>query len=124
MPAKRDRFVQTGPAKELMYGTGNVASLKPDWAKVNGIRTGLATIDNKKVRVYSVLNIAEYKERLEQERRDSALESDAVRTWRFVVDQASADDNSVAEKWANGHLLTAIAESDTGVLDVGAITLE
>ena len=121
MPAKRDRFVSSKKAKALLKGSGSVALLKPEFAKLNQIRCGKTKAG---VYLYSVLDIASYAERIAQERADSALESDAVRAWRFVVDQASADDNSVAEKWANGHLLTAIAESDTDVLDVGAITLE
>ena len=121
MPAKRDRFVSSKKGKALLKGSGAVALLKPDWAKENEIRCGKTKAG---VFLYSVLDIAAYVERIAQERADSALESDAVRAWRFVVDQASADDNSVAETWANGHLLTAIAESATDILDIGAITLE
>ena len=121
MPAARDRFVSSKKAKALLKGSGSVALLKPEFAKANAIRCGRTKAG---VYLYSVLDIAAYVERIAQERADSALESNAVRAWRFVVDQANADDNSVAESWANGHLLTAIAESDTDVLDVGAITLE
>ena len=121
MPAKRDRFVSSKKAKALLKGTGAVALLKPEFAKANEIRCGKTKAG---VFLYSVLDIAKYAERIAQERQDSALESDDVRAWRFVVDQASADDNSVAETWANAHLLTAIAESNTDILGVDAITLE
>jgi len=47
-----------------------------------------------------------------QARQDSAVESDMVRIWRNVVDQASADGNASAEIWANGHLLSAIADME------------
>ena len=122
MPALRDRFVGSKKAKGLLKGTGAVALLKPAWAKANEIRTGLTP--KEKVRVYSVLDIVAYKARVDQEQQDEALASAQVIFWRTVVDEASADGNSVAETWASTHLLTAIAESDTDVLDVGAITLE
>ena len=121
MPKARDRFVSSKKAKALLKGSGAVALLKPEFAKANSIRCGKTPTG---VYLYSVLDIAAYVERIAQERADSALESDAVRAWRFVVDQASADDNAIAEAWANGHLLSAIAESATDILDVGAITLE
>ena len=121
MPKARDRFVSSKKGKALLKGSGAVALLKPDWAKQQSIRCGKTKAG---VYLYSVLDIAAYVERIAQSRADSALESDAVRVWRFVADQASADENGVAESWANGHLLSAIAASDTDVLDVGAITLE
>ena len=121
MPAARDRFVNSKKAKGLLKGTGSVALLKPEFAKDNRIRCGKTKAG---ILLYSVLDIAKYAERVAQERQDSALESDAVRAWRLVVDQASEDGNTVAESWANGHLLTAIAESDKDVVGLGAITLE
>ena len=124
MPAPRDRFVQTKSARKLMKGSGDVALLKPDWAKAHGIRNGMATIDKKKVRVYSVLDIAAYKKRIMDAQEASALESDAVRAWRAVVDQAAIDGNDAAETWANDHLITAITTSNADVVGLGAITLE
>ena len=121
MPKARDRFVSSKKAKALLKGTGAVALLKPAFAKSNEIRCGKTKAG---VYLYSVLDIAAYVERIAQARADSALESDAVRAWRFVVDQASADGNSVAESWANGHLLTAIAESESDIVGADAITLE
>lgn len=121
MPAPRDRFVSSRKAKGLLKGSGAVALLKPDWCKLNDIRCGKTKAG---VYLYSVLDIAKYVERIAQERANSALESDAVRAWRFVVDQASADDNDIAEKWANGHLITAIAASNADVVGLDAITLE
>jgi len=121
MPGKADRFVNSKKAKGLLVGSHAVALLKPDWAKENGIRCGKLKDGTL---VYSVLDIVKYVERVAQERQDSALENDAVRMWRTVVDQASDDNNTVAEAWANTHLLTAIAASATDILDVGAVTLE
>lgn len=121
MPAPRDRFVNSRKAKGLLKGSGAVALLKPDWCKDNDIRCGKTKAG---VYLYSVLDIAKYVERIAQERANRALESDAVRSWRFVVDQAAADGNGVAEKWANGHLITAIAASNADVVGVDAITLE
>lgn len=121
MPAPRDRFVSSKKAKGLLKGSGAVALLRPDWAKLSQIRCGKT---KGGVYLYSVLDIAKYVERIAQERANSALESDAVRAWRFVVDQASADDNDVAESWANGHLITAIKASNADVVGLDAITLE
>ena len=121
MPGARDRFVNRSKGKALLKGSGAVALLKPDWAKANDIRCGKTKDGNY---LFSVLDIAKYVERIAAEREVTALESDAVRMWRFVVDQASEDDNANAESWANGHLLTAIRESDQDVVDVSAITLE
>lgn len=125
MPASRsgkiDRFVSARKGKALLKGSGSVALLKPDWAKLNQIRVGKNKAGNY---LYSVTDIASYVERVAQERADSALESDGVRMWRSVVDQASADENTVAEAWANGHLMTAIADADSDVVGLDAITLE
>jgi len=121
MSAKADRFVNSKKGKGLLKGSGAVALLKPDWAKENGIRCGKT---KSGVYLFSVLDIAKYVERIALERQDSALENDAVRMWRTVVDQASDDNNTVAETWANAHLLSAITASATDILDVGAITLE
>jgi len=121
MPAARDRFVNSRKAKGLLKGSGSVALLKPDWAKANDIRCGKTKAG---VYLYSVLDIAKYVERVLAERTIDALESSVVQMWRFVADQASADDNAVAEKWANGHLMTAIADSDADIVDASALTLE
>ena len=121
MATKADRFVNSKKGKGLLKGSGAVALLKPDWAREQGIRCGKL---KDGALVYSVLDILKYVERVAQEHQDSALENDAVRMWRTVVDQASDDNNTVAETWANAHLLTAITASATDILDVGAVTLE
>ena len=121
MATKADRFVNSKKGKGLLKGSGAVALLKPDWAREQGIRCGKT---KGGVYLFSVLDIAKYVERVAQERQDSALENDAVRMWRTVVDQASDDNNTVAETWANAHLLTAITASATDILDVGSVTLE
>jgi len=117
----RDRFVSTKKSKGLLKGSGAVALLKPAWAKQNDIRCGKDADGNYK---YSVIDIIAYNERIAQKRQASALESDMVQLWRFVVDVANTDENTDAATWADGHLLTAIAESDSDMLDLDAITLE
>ena len=117
----RDRFVNVRKGKALLVGSKAVALLKPDWAKENDIRCGKNKVGTM---LYSVIDIAAYVERVTQERADAALESSDVRAWRFVADQAAADGNAEAEKWANGHLLKAIAASSENVFGVDAITLE
>jgi len=121
MPVARDRFVNSRKAKGLLKGSGAVALLKPDWAKVNNIRCGKTKGGTY---LFSVLDIAKYVARILAERTTDALESAAVSMWRFVVDQASADDNDVAETWANNHLMSAIADSDADIVGVDAITLD
>jgi len=121
MPVARDRFVNSRKAKGLLKGSGAVALLKPDWAKVNNIRCGKTKGGTY---LFSVLDIAKYVARILAERTTDALESAAVSMWRFVVDQASADGNDVAETWANGHLMSAIADSDADIVGLDAITLE
>lgn len=121
MPTPRDRFVNSKKAKALLKGTGSVALLNAEFATANQIRNGTT---KARIRLYSVLDIAKYVQRIADARATSALESDAVRAWRLVVDQALADGNAVAEKWANGHLLTAIAASNADVVGLDAITLE
>lgn len=119
--ATADRFVRVRAAKGLLKGSGAVAMLKPPWAKANGIRCGKT---KQGVYLYSVKDLTAFVERVVQERQEAALESDDVRLWRLVVDTASADGNRAAESWANGHLLTAIAESEDSILNADAITLE
>lgn len=116
----RDRFVNTKKAKGLLKGSGSVALLKPAWAKEQGIRCGPDKDGNVK---YSVLDIVAYTERIAQERQASALESDMVQLWRFVVDSANADKAAAVIEYANAKLLAAIAESDDDTLDVADIDL-
>jgi len=115
----KDRFVNLQRAKALLKGSGAVALLKPAWAKENGIRCG--KIEGRYV--YSVTDLQAYVERIVAERAASALQSDDVRLWQFVVDTAIEDANDAAEAWANQHLLDAIATSDADAVYSENITL-
>jgi len=118
---KIDRFVNVSKAKALLKGSGAVALLRPYWADQHNIRNGK---NSNGTVLYSVNDIAEYVAMIVRERTNAALESDDVRLWRYVTDTANADGNTDAATWADGHLIDAIAASESSVITAEDITFD
>ena len=122
MPKLRDQFVPTKDAKDMLYRTGAVALLKPEWATANKIRN--APHPSTGARVYSVIDLRAYKDRIDQQREDDVLASSDVLLWRTVVDRAVIDKDAHCEQWANAILMEAIAASDSDIIDATGLVFD